>query len=617
MSIEQQAKLEAQKLMAELGLNPMPVEPSPAVVASTAEDDIHTFLKKIKQLQYTAQTCSDAKQAAQLIRQAQQLASLQLRNISQNKEKLRDQIKSLSEQYQLYEKVQSNSQQQPLKKELADNIKQKRAEYQQQIKHAEMIRDQFNSKKPVVSAVKKAKPVNEKQSDKQTEKVNQLIAEINTLQLTGKTNLSPENIRLLASRIANVEQHQRHSREQINQLTEAKIKYEWALARSIQAKDNQKQRHANDEQLKESLTSLIEAKENQQRALLEELEILRLHSEQEAALLRTQRDAAKAMTEKQIEDEKYQLRPRKPHHVFLMGTFIGLLILVVLLAVGFFFTPLGKQWQKAKRPTTPAVVQPVDAPVKTPKTATAVKPSNKIYTFSDSLHNGQRGPLMLALPEGSFMMGAAAHSPLQDVKPQFKASLPAFAISQTEITFNQYRVFAIGQGKTLPSDAGWGREDRPVINVSWPEAVAYTEWLSIETGHQYRLPSEREWEYAARAGNDSAYGWGDELKPNLAVCAVCGSEWDNKSTAPVGQFYRNDFGLYDMVGNVMEWTITCYHPTFPSPPHGANREGACQKHRVRGSAYDSYPADLDLAVRKKYSIKTQSKNLGFRVVRVD
>jgi len=114
-----------------------------------------------------------------------------------------------------------------------------------------------------------------------------------------------------------------------------------------------------------------------------------------------------------------------------------------------------------------------------------------------------------------------------------------------------------GCGGYQPSDNGWGRGNRPVINVSWDDAQNYIQWLSHKTGKAYRLPSEQEWEIAARAGTTSDYYWGNDIGRNHANCDGCGSEWDNKKTAPVGSFKPNAFGLYDMMGNVWEWTGTC------------------------------------------------------------
>ena len=141
-----------------------------------------------------------------------------------------------------------------------------------------------------------------------------------------------------------------------------------------------------------------------------------------------------------------------------------------------------------------------------------------------------------------------------------------FFLGETEVTFAQYDAFARATGHALPNDSGFGRDDRPVINVGWSDARAYARWLGAMTGRTCRLPSEAEWEYACRAGTTKAYavpkdtGGSDDIKAKgLANCADCGSEWDGRETAPVGRFPANAWGLHDMHGNVWEWVEDCWH----------------------------------------------------------
>lgn len=176
---------------------------------------------------------------------------------------------------------------------------------------------------------------------------------------------------------------------------------------------------------------------------------------------------------------------------------------------------------------------------------------------------------MLAIPAGSFMMGCSKGDSVcfDDEKPIRKVSVPAFKLSQTEVTFAQYDIFAQSTGRKLPDDRrGWGRGNRPVISVSWYDAVAYTQWLSQQTGEKFRLPTEAEWEYAARAGTTSKYSWGNEIGNNKANCGGCGSMWAGEQTAPVKSFQPNAFGLYDMHGNVQEWVQDCYHENYNGAP---------------------------------------------------
>ena len=160
-----------------------------------------------------------------------------------------------------------------------------------------------------------------------------------------------------------------------------------------------------------------------------------------------------------------------------------------------------------------------------------------------------------------------------------------FSLGATEVTFREWDAcVADGGCDYRPADQGWGREMRPVINVSWQDAQTYVAWLSRRTGKTCRLPSEAEWEYAARAGTTTEYALpapdgSDDIKGKaLANCADCGSQWDWKQTAPVGQFPANAWGLHDMHGNVLEWVEDCWHDNYKERPttdaRGARRTAA-------------------------------------------
>jgi formylglycine-generating enzyme required for sulfatase activity len=162
-------------------------------------------------------------------------------------------------------------------------------------------------------------------------------------------------------------------------------------------------------------------------------------------------------------------------------------------------------------------------------------------------------PELVSLPAGRFRMGCLGSDKEcgDDEKPVRKLSVAAFELGKTEVTFDQWDAcFALGGCEHYPSDEGWGRGNRPVINVSWNDVQQYLAWLKKETGQTWRLPSEAEWEYAARAGTETVYSWGDAIGKNRANCDGCGSQWDNKQTAPVGSFAANPWGLSDMHGNV-------------------------------------------------------------------
>jgi formylglycine-generating enzyme required for sulfatase activity len=147
--------------------------------------------------------------------------------------------------------------------------------------------------------------------------------------------------------------------------------------------------------------------------------------------------------------------------------------------------------------------------------------------------------------------------------------------------------------------------------------VAYTRWLSQQTGRTYRLPSEAEWEYAARGGSDDWHWWGYALGQGNAVCLDCGSDWDARQPAPVGSLAANPFGLYDTAGNVMEWVQDCYNPNYQGAPADGSAwlTGDCEQRVVRGGAYNKPSANLRSSARSKLPGELRLQMLGFRVVR--
>jgi formylglycine-generating enzyme required for sulfatase activity len=166
-------------------------------------------------------------------------------------------------------------------------------------------------------------------------------------------------------------------------------------------------------------------------------------------------------------------------------------------------------------------------------------------------------PVMIELPGGTFIMGSPPEEPGRwDDETQREVTVEAFAMSETPITFEQYDAFCEATGREKPDDKGLGRGNRPVINVTWHDAKAYCEWLSKETGEEYDLPSEEEWEYAARAGTTTAYFFGDDPK-DLEEYAWYNENSDNQ-THPVKEKKPNPWGFYDILGNVWCWCRTEY-----------------------------------------------------------
>ena len=226
-------------------------------------------------------------------------------------------------------------------------------------------------------------------------------------------------------------------------------------------------------------------------------------------------------------------------------------------------------------------------------------------------------PEMVVIPEGRFRMGCVSGKSCDDdEKPVHEVRVASFELSKYEVTFEGYDRFTVVTGRKSPKDEGWGRGRRPVINVSWEDAVAYTEWLSEKTGERYRLPSEAEWEYAARAGSTTKYGWGDDIGHNRANCDGCGSQWDNEKTAPVGSFSANAWSLHDMHGNVWEWVQDCWNDSYRGAPADGSawETGNCGRRVLRGGSW-GFPEDLRAANRGWLSSGGRSGGFGFRVAR--
>jgi len=235
-----------------------------------------------------------------------------------------------------------------------------------------------------------------------------------------------------------------------------------------------------------------------------------------------------------------------------------------------------------------------------------------INEFRDQLQDGSLGPEMVIIPAGDFMMGDIQGAGYNNEQPVHEVSVGSFAMSRHEITFAEYDRFAQATGYPKPDDLGWGRGERPVINVSWNEARLYAEWLSQQTQQDYRLPTEAEWEYAARGGTSTKYPWGNEIES--ANCDGCGSEWDNAKTAPVGSFAPNAFGLYDIVGNVREWTCSAYQTQYEGAEQGCKLDDNRRQVNRGGSWYNT-PKQVRVAVRSWGWLNFRYNGVGFRLLR--
>ena len=242
-------------------------------------------------------------------------------------------------------------------------------------------------------------------------------------------------------------------------------------------------------------------------------------------------------------------------------------------------------------------------------------------TFTDALGSGGEGPRMVVLPAGAFRMGCVTGRDCDDdERPVHEVTIPQpFALSVYEVTFADWEACtnAGGCNRYRSDDRGWGRGNRPVINVNWEDAQSYTSWLSRETAAVYRLPSESEWEYAARGGTATRYSWGNEIGANRANCRGCGSQGAGARTAPVGSFAANPWGLHDMHGNAWEWVEDCWNGSYGGAPSDGSAwlRGDCAKRVLRGGSWIDVPGDLRSASRYWGAPGDRLSYDGFRVAR--
>ncbi len=237
-------------------------------------------------------------------------------------------------------------------------------------------------------------------------------------------------------------------------------------------------------------------------------------------------------------------------------------------------------------------------------------------SFADPLSSGGQGPEMVVVPAGGFSMGCVSGLDCyDDEKPVREVTISQpFAVSKYEITFEDYDRFS---APDAVDDEGWGRGRLPVMRVSWNDASDYVAWLAVQTGESYRLLSEAEWEYVARAGSATKYSWGNSIGSNRANCYGCGSQWDYEQTAPAGSFEPNAFGLYDVHGNVYEWVEDCWNGSYEGAPADGSAwlDGDCERRVVRGGAWDDFPDDLRIALRVGAPADRSDGYYGFRVAR--
>jgi formylglycine-generating enzyme required for sulfatase activity len=256
--------------------------------------------------------------------------------------------------------------------------------------------------------------------------------------------------------------------------------------------------------------------------------------------------------------------------------------------------------------------------------------------FRDRLQDGSSGPKMVVIPAGRFRMGDIQGGGASDEKPVHRVSIKQFAMGKYEVTVGEYLRFVQATGTHAPEWQEKGseynirtgtdnhykklgsaltNENHPIVGISWDDAVAYAEWLSQQTGKEYRLPTEAEWEYAARAGTDTKYWWGNDIGSNKANCYedYCGDRFEY--TSPIGSFTANPFGLYDTVGNVWEWTCSKYENEYSGKEKRCISKNHARLPVVRGGSWFNGPRDVRAASRFRGSRDGRSSYVGFRLAR--
>ncbi len=221
-------------------------------------------------------------------------------------------------------------------------------------------------------------------------------------------------------------------------------------------------------------------------------------------------------------------------------------------------------------------------------------------------------PDTVQLAGGTVRIGDLSGRGQRDEKPVHSVTLPAFAMAVTEATFTQFDAYVELTGAPAPVDGGWGRGAQPVINIPLAQAEAYARWLSARTGQAWRLPTEAEWEYAARAGGDKDYGSSDDIV-GRAHCEGC-SEWGNKSTRKVASYAANAYGIHDLSGNVWEWTASCHTETYAVPQSDKAGE-SCGQYVLRGGSWSDLPTALRVSNRTAAAVGDSNNRIGFRLVR--
>ncbi len=225
-------------------------------------------------------------------------------------------------------------------------------------------------------------------------------------------------------------------------------------------------------------------------------------------------------------------------------------------------------------------------------------------------------PVLVAIPDGGFRMGSNTEDPAE--RPAFHVSINTpFAIGKYEVTLGQWNACITDGGCPRTSSDASRPLDSPVRDVSWDDAQRYVKWLTKVTGIVYRLPTEAEWEYAARGGTSGRYWWGEQMVTGMANCRDCGQPWSPEYPAKTGSFAANGFGLHDTSGSVWEWVSDCWHSSYQrAPSNGTSwEEPDCRQRVLRGASWREGAPQMPVTTRFRAEANVRQAQNGFRVAR--
>ncbi|MBN3788831.1 SUMF1/EgtB/PvdO family nonheme iron enzyme [Burkholderia sp. Ac-20353] len=263
---------------------------------------------------------------------------------------------------------------------------------------------------------------------------------------------------------------------------------------------------------------------------------------------------------------------------------------------------------------------PPASPAKAPPPAAVAAPSTPqpkgSAAAANEIHDCPACPAMLTVSPGTFAMGS--NSGDSSEKPAHRVTLDhAFALAKYAVTVAQWNTCRdAGACPRLPSDSNT-TPNAPARDLSWDDAQQYVKWLSKISGKTYRLPTEAEWEFAARGGTATRYWWGNEMRAGNANCKDCGPPWHAEAPDNVGSFAANPFGFYDMAGGVWEWVSDCWHNSYKNAPADGHSwdEPNCQVRVIRGGSWRDGASYMPVSTRFKYDSSVRYSANGFRVAR--